>query len=279
MNSIQLFLVALLLTYSYAELEVDFYANSCNATENIVKNYVEAKIKENPDMAASLIRLQFHDCFVRGCDASILLDDPRKGAEKDSIPNQSIKGYDFIEAVKSLLEEECPGVVSCADIISLVTREAIVSGGPYWKVGLGRKDGRTSISAQATVNLPSPFSNYSTLVAKFGEKKLTTTDLIILSGAHTIGFSQCSSFSSRLYNFTGVGDQDPSLNSQYATYLKSKCKNLADRTTKIAMDPSSSNRFDLDYYKSLLENRGLFQSDAALVTDPASVSMAEMTAK
>ncbi|KAL5706927.1 peroxidase [Ranunculus cassubicifolius] len=39
------------------------------------------------------------------------------------------------------------------------------------------------------------------------------------------------------------------------------------------MDPSSSNRFDLDYYKSLLEHRGLFQSDAALVTDPASVSM------
>jgi peroxidase len=92
-----------------------------------------------------------------------------------------------------------------------------------------------------------------------------------LSGAHTIGNSHCPSFTYRLYNFTGKGyGQDPSLNSSYATYLKTKCKNLSDSTTTVAMDPGSSLSFDTHYYKILLEYEGLFQSDAALLTDKRS---------
>ena len=48
-------------------------------------------------------------------------------AEKDSPPNQTLRGFDFIDRVKSLLEAECPGVVSCADVLSLVTRDSIVA--------------------------------------------------------------------------------------------------------------------------------------------------------
>jgi peroxidase len=92
-----------------------------------------------------------------------------------------------------------------------------------------------------------------------------------LSGAHTIGNSHCPSFTYRLYSFTGKGyGQDPSLNSSYATYLKTKCKNLSDSTTTVAMDPGSSLSFDTHYYKILLEYEGLFQSDAALLTDKRS---------
>lgn len=73
-------------------------------------------------------------------------------------------------------------------------------------------------------------------------------------------------FSNRLYNFTGKGDQDPSLNPTYADSLKQKCQSLSDTTTTVEMDPSSSTDFDSDYYPVLLQNKGLFQSDAALVT-------------
>lgn len=91
-----------------------------------------------------------------------------------------------------------------------------------------------------------------------------------MSGAHTIGVAHCSSFSNRLYNFTGKGDQDPSLDPFYAANLKKfKCKVPNDNTTIVEMDPGSFRTFDLRYYKLLLKRRGLFQSDAALTTNAA----------
>ena len=63
-------------------------------------------------------------------------------------------------------------------------------------------------------------------------------------GGHTIGVGHCNAFSSRLYNFTGKGDQDPSLDPTYAAFLKTKCKSLSDNTTTVEMDPGSSTKFD-----------------------------------
>lgn len=93
----------------------------------------------------------------------------------------------------------------------------------------------------------------------------------MLSGAHTIGVSHCTSFSARLYNFMGKGDQDSSLSPLYATYLKIKCQNLTDYKTTVPVDPISSLSFDTRYYLTLLEKEGLFQSDAALLTDENSL--------
>lgn len=87
------------------------------------------------------------------------------------------------------------------------------------------------------------------------------------SGAHTIGVGHCNLFSNRLYNFTGKGDSDPSLNSTYAAFLRTKCKSLSDTTTTVEMDPGSSLSFDSHYYSNLKLKDGLFQSDAALLTN------------
>nr|DAD20583.1 TPA_asm: hypothetical protein HUJ06_022046 [Nelumbo nucifera] len=92
-------------------------------------------------------------------------------------------------------------------------------------------------------------------------------------GAHTIGIAHCPAFSNRLYNFTGVGDQDPALDSEYAANLKAKkCKTPTNNTTIVEMDPGSFRTFDLSYYKLLLKRRGLFVSDSALTTDSTSRS-------
>ncbi|KAJ4975743.1 hypothetical protein NE237_000849 [Protea cynaroides] len=259
-----------LLGSSLADLQLDFYAKTCPNAEKIVLDYVKKHIPNAPSLAAPLLRMQFHDCFVRGCDASVLLNSTSSNqAEKSAVPNQTLRGFGFIDGVKSLLEAECPGVVSCADIISLVARDAVVTiGGPFWEVQTGRRDGLISNATEALNNIPAPTSNFTTLVSKFANKGLDIKDLVLLSGAHTIGIAHCNqSFAARLYNFTGHGGEDPSLDSEYAVHLKAKCKTPLDNTTIFEMDPGSFRTFDLSYYKYVLKRRGLFVSDAALITN------------
>ncbi|KAG6768649.1 hypothetical protein POTOM_027576 [Populus tomentosa] len=168
--------------------------------------------------------MHFHDCFIRGCDGSVLLSSTKKNqAEKDAIPNQTLRGFNVIDAVKSALEKKCPGVVSCSDILALVARDAVLMiGGPHWDVPTGRRDGRVSIANEALFNLPSPFANITVLKQQFSATGLSVKDLAVLSGGHTIGIGHCTLISNRLYNFTGKGDTDPSLDPRYAAQLKKK---------------------------------------------------------
>jgi peroxidase len=269
--SIVLLAVLAFLSSSHADLVLNFYAKSCPKAEEIVLDFVKQQIPTAPSLAATFIRMHFHDCFVRGCDASILLNSTTASGnqtEKSAIPNLTIRGFDFIDRVKSLVEAECPGIVSCADIIALVARDSIVTtGGPSWRVPTGRRDGLISNATEALNNIPAPTSNFSTLQTDFANKGLDLKDLVLLSGAHTVGIAHCPAFSNRLYNFTGVGDEDPALDSEYAANLKArKCTTAGDNTTIVEMDPGSFRTFDLSYYKLLLKRRGLFQSDAALTT-------------
>ncbi|KAK4716293.1 hypothetical protein R3W88_014631 [Solanum pinnatisectum] len=182
---LQVFLVA-----NCEGLEVEFYKETCPNVEAIVKETTKHYISIAPTLAAPLLRMHFHDCFVR---------------QKDAIPNQSLRGFQVIDLAKCF-------------------RERI--NGPTWPVPLGRRDGRVSILSEASKNLPTPFDNFTTLKTTFGALGLNVKDLVVLSGGHTIGMSHCFSFSSRLYNFSGK-----------------------------------------DYYTMTSKRRGLFVSDATLLTN------------
>ncbi|KAM7463022.1 hypothetical protein LguiA_031143 [Lonicera macranthoides] len=273
------------------ELKLKYYHKSCPAAEFISQAITWDKLDANPSLAVKLLRLHYHDCFVRvnplvdlnvysnapkhhpfspGCDASLLLDSTSNNtAEKDAIPNLSLAGFDVIDEIKTQLEKTCPGVVSCADILTLAARDSVSFkfNRSMWEVLTGRRDGNISRSSEVLANLPSPFSNFTTLKQNFANKKLTVHDLVVLSGAHTIGVGHCNLFSNRLYNFTGKGDSDPSLNSTYAAVLKTQCQSLSDTTTTVEMDPQSSLKFDNNYFTVLKQHQGLFQSDAALLTN------------
>ncbi|XP_077242066.1 peroxidase 27-like [Tasmannia lanceolata] len=278
---LQLFAVLLLLEYTNSQgLQVGFYKNKCRDLEPTVIKTVAHFIWRAPSLAPSLLRLHFHDCFVRGCDGSVLLNSTSTTqAEKDSIPNQTLRGFQVIDAVKAAVENVCPGIVSCADILALVARDAVLLiNGPYWEVPTGRRDGRVSLASEALANLPPPFFDISALKASFNKKGLDEKDLVVLSGAHTIGIGHCLSFSSRLYNFSGKGDTDPSLDPNYAIRLKELCP-PTDVTTFVQMDPGSSKIFDTHYYKIVTQRRGLFHSDASLLNDTVTKTYIETQLK
>ena len=72
----------------------------------------------------------FGDCDIglQGCDASVLLDDTvtLKGEKKTSQNKQSLRGFKIMDRIKVMVESECPGVVSCADILTLAARDAVI---------------------------------------------------------------------------------------------------------------------------------------------------------
>lgn len=188
-----------------------------------------------------------------------------------------MSGFDVIDDIKAEVEKECEGIVSCADILALAARDSVSlqHGRPLWKVDMGRRDGIVSLASEASVDIPSPFSNFTVLHNMFATKGLSTHDLVALSGAHTIEVGHCNIIRNRLYNFTGIGD-DPSLNPNYAKFLETKCiNNPTDFTTTVEMDPGSSLSFDNHHFIILQQNKGLFPSDVALLSNKDSNDFAQ----
>ncbi|KAG6509980.1 peroxidase 5-like [Zingiber officinale] len=255
-----------------AQLKLGYYAHSCPRAEAIVKDEVEKALADDEGVGADLLRMHFHDCFVRGCDASLLLDSTNASkAEKDAQINLTLEGFDVIDTVKEKLEAACKGVVSCADLLAFAARDAIVHyGGIHYKVPSGRRDGRISIASDTDV-LPSPDFKLAKLTDLFISKGLSQTDMVILSGAHTVGIAHCDAFSKRL------DSGDPTLDSKYARVLRRQCPPKSNNT--VPMDPKTPNKFDNRYYRLVLSNRALFTSDVSLTSTPGTATLVESLAR
>ncbi|GLT45058.1 hypothetical protein SLA2020_189200 [Shorea laevis] len=259
------------------QLDYKFYDDTCPSLTKIVRLGVWSAVANETRMAASLLRLHFHDCLVNGCDASVLLDDTSttKG-EKNALPNRnSARGFEVIDNIKANVEKACPSIVSCADILTLAARDAVfLAGGPFWPVPLGRRDSLTASESAANQQLPSPIEPLENIIGKFTSKGLDIQDVVVLSGGHTIGFAQCSTFKTRLFNFSSTGQPDPALDASFLESLQSICPNQVDSDTNLApLDSATTYKFDNAYYTNLLNNSGLLQSDQALTGDNKTASM------
>ncbi|KAL8162721.1 hypothetical protein V2J09_014210 [Rumex salicifolius] len=253
---------------SLADLRIGFYANKCgkNNVEAIVFRVVRSKFVKDPTLVAALLRMQFHDCFVRGCDASILLDG--SNTEKTAGPNGSVRGFEVIDAVKAALEKACPGVVSCADIIAIATRAAVnLAGGRWYKVETGRRDGRVSIASDAN-SLPGPTTPVASAVQIFANKGISKEDFVLLLGIL---------FQSRLYSFNGVsGKTDPSMNPSLVPFLKRSCPINGNGGNSVFLDQSSANSaniVDNGFFKAIKAGKGILQLDQMIALDGSTKSI------
>ncbi|CAN6288733.1 unnamed protein product [Urochloa humidicola] len=260
------FIVAVLAVSCRAQLANNYYAGKCGnaSVETIIQDAVKARLAWDKRMVAGLLHLQFHDCFVAGCDASILLDGPN--TEKTAPQNNGIFGYDLIDDIKTALENVCPGVVSCADIIIAATRDAVgMCGGPSYQVQLGRRDGMVSQASMASI-LPGPNVDIPTAISLFSKKGLNSFDMAILMGAHTVGVTHCSVIHDRLYDFNGTGLPDPAMDPLYVWILtKFACpKGQAFDNIVYLDDPSSILLVDKSYYAQIMKRHGVLAVDQAL---------------
>ncbi|CAJ1960534.1 unnamed protein product [Sphenostylis stenocarpa] len=267
-SHLQYFLVlamaTLLIIPSHAQqLTPDFYNTVCPQALPVIKSVVQRAIFRERRMGASLLRLHFHDCFVNGCDGSVLLDDtPNFTGEKTALPNiGSIRGLEVVDEIKAAVDKACKRpVVSCADILAIAARDSvsILGGSLYWyKVALGRRDARTASKDAANSNLPAPFFSLSQLLSNFQSHGLDLKDLVALSGAHTIGFAHCSTFRNRIYNDTNI---DPN----FASSLQGTCPKSGGDSNLAPLDRATPTRVDTLYYTALLRKKGLLHSDQEL---------------
>ncbi|KAK6124554.1 hypothetical protein DH2020_041702 [Rehmannia glutinosa] len=238
------------------------YMKTCPNLEAIIHQKLNAWVKRDYTLAPAIIRLHFHDCAVRGCDASILLN--HRGSERAAEASKTLRGFELINDIKTEVEKQCPKTVSCADILTAAARDAtVLAGGPFWEVPFGRKDGRISIAREAD-SVPQGHENITSLLNYFDKLGLTFVDLVVLSGSHTIGRTSCYAIKQRLYNFNGTRKPDPSMNLNYVKLLRKQC---GLDTNYVNLDVTTPRTFDVAYYRNLGKRMGILSTDQLLYSD------------
>ncbi|TXG69650.1 hypothetical protein EZV62_004585 [Acer yangbiense] len=240
------FVLVLLTGSCSAQLSTNFYSKSCPKVLSTVKSVVHTAVSKERRMGASLLRLHFHDCFVKGCDGSILLDDTSslKGEKTAGPNNNSVRGFEVIDKIKSKVEQVCPGVVSCADIVAIAARDStVILGGPNWDVKLGRRDSKTaSLSAANSGVIPPPTSTLQNLINRFKAKGLSAKDM-------------------------------SNIDSSFAKKRQANCPRNSGDNNLAPLDFQTPTAFDNNYYKNLLKQKGLLHSDQVLFNGDSTDSL------
>ena len=134
----------------------------------------------------------------------------------------------------------------------------------------GRLDGTFSNASEPLKFLVPPASNLSALVSSFAVKGMSAEDLVILSGAHTVGRSHCSSFVP-----DRLAGAPSDIDASFANLLRRRCpaNPTPGNDPTVNQDLVTPNALDNQYYKNVLAHKVLFTSDAALLTTPATAKM------
>lgn len=252
-----------------AQLSQSYYASTCPDVETLVRGAVTQKLQETFNAAPGTLRLFFHDCFVRGCDASVLLSGPDDEHSAGADTTLSPDALDLVTRAKAAVDADprCANRVSCADILALAARDVVSqTGGPYYQVELGRLDGKVGTRAAVKHSLPGAGFDLDQLNKLFAANGLTQTDMIALSGGHTIGVTHCDKFVRRLYPFKGAA-AGPPMNLYFLRQMRRTCPLNYGPSAFAMLDAVTPRAFDNGYYRTLQQMKGLLASDQVLFAD------------
>ncbi|KAE8099551.1 hypothetical protein FH972_017526 [Carpinus fangiana] len=258
------------------DLQLNYYSQSCPNAEEIIKQEVTKLYDKHGNTAVSWIRNLFHDCMVKSCDASVLLETVkgRIESEKESPRSFGMRNFKYVNTIKDAVEKECPLTVSCADIVSLSARDGILMlGGPRIEMKTGRRDSDESYATVVEDYIPDHNDSISLVLSRFQSIGIDVEGTVALLGAHSVGRVHCINLVDRLYPTV-----DPTLDPNYADYLKGRCPTpnpdpmgvfyaRNDRETPMILDNM--------YYKNLLGHKGLLTVDQQLVSDPTTYPYVE----
>ncbi|XVF07942.1 hypothetical protein REPUB_Repub06bG0182600 [Reevesia pubescens] len=203
-----------------SDLQLNYYAESCPNAEEIIKQEVIKLYNKHGNTAVSWVRNLFHDCIVKSCDASLLLETVN-GIESEQKSHRSfgMRNFKYVKTIKETLEKECPMTVSCADIVSLSARDGIVLlGGPRIEMKTGRMDSKESYLTEVDIAIPNHNDSMELVLSRFQSNGIDTQGTVALLGAHSVGRVHCVNLVHRLYPTV-----DPTLDPDYAEYLKGRC--------------------------------------------------------
>ncbi|KAK9231980.1 hypothetical protein WN943_022221 [Citrus x changshan-huyou] len=211
-------------------LVLHFYKKSCPSAEMPVKEEMKRNMLSDISSAAAILRLDFHDCQVDGCDGSILLGNSNGiTTETLSDKNFGIRKVDIINEIKSSLETICPETVSCADFIQLAARDAV----------------------------------YLRIHWVFLQKNISLEDGVALMGSHTLGVSHCRNFQNRLWPI-----KDDTLSLAFSGMLEMICSNPTLSDISFAQNDATTLYVDNQYFIDIQSGRGLLKIDSEIATDP-----------
>ncbi|TVU21304.1 hypothetical protein EJB05_30932, partial [Eragrostis curvula] len=163
-------------------LTVGYYNDKCNrSVQGIVRDTVRAALDADSTKGAALIRLLFHDCFVRFID--------------------SVKLNFIIFSATKIILWYILRIYQTTSAWCRAARDASVylsNGGVNFTVPAGRLDSVNSSAADAAANLLGSTFEVGKLISNFAAKGFTPEEVVILSGAHSVGRAHCSSFRDRL---------------------------------------------------------------------------------
>ena len=257
-------------------LDAGYYATTCPDAEAIVEDAMSRLHYTDPTLSPAIIRMLLHDCFVRGCDASVMivptppLHHPATSSERTAVPNHTLRGFTAVDAVKRAVDDACPGaaaVVSCADVLALMARDAVVLlGGARYDVALGRRDG--TVSNPDEVDLPAPFAKLADVLDYFAARGFSAEETVVLFGAHTVGGAHCSSFRYRLTGGPGDGTMDEIFRRDMLDECGAEELPL-ETDPAVFFDPDSPFAVDNNFYRQLMSNRTLLQVDQEAAVNPS----------
>ncbi|ERN12267.1 hypothetical protein AMTR_s00034p00235030 [Amborella trichopoda] len=259
-------------------LVLNYYKESCPRAEEIVKEKVQELYNKHGNTAVSWLRNLFHDCMVKSCDASLLLDSVGSvSSEKGSARSFGMRNFKYVNTIKDALEKECPKTVSCADIVALSAREgALMLGGPNVPMKTGRRDSRESEVDVVEQHIPNHNDSIPFVLSRFQSIGINTEGTVALLGAHSVGRVHCKNLVGRLYP-----EIDPSLDPNYAIYLKGRCPSPNPDPRSVAYarnDRVTPMILDNEYYKNVLAHKGLLLVDQQLISHPETAPFVEKMA-